>query len=488
MKKVFLEDLPKCRNGKNFDWKSSIRYKIKFVYEDIQGEIEIIDYISPYLYIKYLNKDVFRINSSHFRKCQLGKLLDKKTNEFKVDINTILKNEKRNLLITDKKILMINRKDGNIENQKWYKYKCNKCGYDEGWIIEGALLKGNGCSCCSGNTVMEGFNDIPTTAPWMVKYFQGGYDEAKLYTRNSDRKIQPICPDCRRIRDKGIIISNIYKQGISCPCGDGISYPQKIMFSVLEQLNIIFKTEFSPKWSKHSIDNKLKIYRYDFYFRLNNEEYIIETDGDFHNTNNKMNGQTKEKSKEIDDYKDLIAIEHNIKMIRIDSRCSNLEFIKNSLLNSLLAKLFDLNIIDWTICEEFASTNLVKVACIMKRNNIDMTVADISKIMNLGKTTIRRYLERGNQIWDWCNYQGKEEQRKNAKKVGKNTNKSNNKTVLCVDTGQLFKSIGECVRDSEKVFGVKLSRSSISRVCRNIQKEYKGYKFKYLGSEKTNAI
>ena len=41
-RKIFLEELP--RRGKLIDWKNSIGYKIKFIYEDIKDELEIIEY------------------------------------------------------------------------------------------------------------------------------------------------------------------------------------------------------------------------------------------------------------------------------------------------------------------------------------------------------------------------------------------------------------------------------------------------------------
>ena len=46
MRKMFIENLPKRqgRNRKEIDWKNTIGYKVKFVYDDIEGEVEIIDY------------------------------------------------------------------------------------------------------------------------------------------------------------------------------------------------------------------------------------------------------------------------------------------------------------------------------------------------------------------------------------------------------------------------------------------------------------
>lgn len=108
-----------------------------------------------------------------------------------VDINTKIVDYKRNLTIIDieykSNIYNIKGRKKSMR-EKYYKYKCNICGWDNGLIRASDLNKGAGCSCCAGKTVVEGINDIPTVAPYMVKYFQGGYDEAKLYSIGSKKK------------------------------------------------------------------------------------------------------------------------------------------------------------------------------------------------------------------------------------------------------------------------------------------------------------
>lgn len=218
MKKMFTENLIKWgKGGKakegSINWKLNIGSVVKFIYDDIEGEVTIINYNRDYLDkgyldIIYLDKDIFNLYAGSFLECKIGKLLGKKTKDFKIEIGAKFKDDKRNFTIIDREYRQTTK-----ENEKWYKYKCNNCGWDEGWIIEHALQRGNGCSCCShsSKTVVEGINDIPTTAPWMVKFFQGGYDEAKLYSRQSSKKIFPICPDCDRIKDKSMNISDINK-------------------------------------------------------------------------------------------------------------------------------------------------------------------------------------------------------------------------------------------------------------------------------------
>ena len=120
-------------------------------------------------------------------------------------------------------------------------------------------------------------------------------------------------------------------------CGDGVKFPNKFAFNLLEQLGLDFVTEYSPKW----IGRK----SYDFYIPSLN--LILEMDGGFHNKDNKMSGQTKEESREIDDYKDKLAKEHGIEVVRIDCDyyilTERATYIKQNILNSKLSTLFDLN-------------------------------------------------------------------------------------------------------------------------------------------------
>ena len=473
-KEIFLDELP--HKGKFVDWKNSVEYSVKGIYDDIEFEIEIIDYYrknkKSYLKIKY-NNNIYPISIVTLLKCKLGKILGMYTNEFKIEIGQTFKDDKRDLLIIDRKY----KKDKTGIYRKWYKYKCHKCGFDGGehykngeyqeeyWIEESHLLgkRKTGCAVCcpTPRIIVPGINDIPTTDPWIVKYFQGGYDEAKLYTKSSGQKIYPICPDCRRIKDKLIKINNIYtEKSIGCSCTDGQSYPNKFCHSLLEQLNMNFITEYSPEWIKPK--------RYDFYFELNEQKYIVEMDGNLGhgNIDNSMNGITKEDSRQIDDYKDKLAVEHNIIVIRIDSKISELEYIKDKILNSELNNIFNLSKVNWLKCEEFALSNLVKKACEYKRDNPDMTTTQIGKIMNISRTTIKKYLKKGTKIWDWISYDAKEEMRKHGKKYGGQLRKK----VICLNNNKIFGSISEaenyydingginlCCKDKRVTAGIELN-------------------------------
>lgn len=364
------------------------------------------------------------------------------------------------------------------------KLKC-KCLIDnyEWETTWNSLQQGIGCPLCKNKIVVEGINDIPTTAPWMIPYFQGGYDEAKLYTRQSNKKVQPICSDCGRVKDKPMSICGIYKShSTNCLCGDGVSYISKYMFDLLHQLEVNFDTEIKYNWCKFFNPFKQKE-TYGFYdFVLEDIKLIIETDGDFHRINNKMNGQTKEESELIDDEKDRLALKNGYKIIRISDEGD----IKQNIVDSNLTILFDLSNIDWIKCEKFASNNRIKEACRLKSLNSNMTTTDIGNILKLNRNTITRYLKKGNKL-GWCNYTVESEAILTNENRRNNCKKRLSKPISIFKDGiqiEEFESIMECERQSEKLFGIKLCGKNISAVLKGKRSHHKGFTFQYINEER----
>lgn len=478
-KKIFLDNLPRWENGTNIgkiNWKASIGFKIHCIYNNIEDNIEIINY-DKYMLIIIYKHEIFKLSTTQFSDCKLGRIFKTRTKEFKVKIGVNFKDEKRDIVVIKNEYRKIEQTDkkGRIStvNQKWYKYTCNVCGWTEGWMEESNLLKGNGCACCSSRIIVEGINDIPTTAPWMIPYFQGGIDEAKLYTKYSQQFLNFICPDCGKIKSKKFRIGRFYEEhSLGCSCYDNVPYSEKIMFSLLNKLKLDFEFHKNFNWSNRK--------EYDLYFELNNEQYIVETHGLQHYQDawDKL-----EKTQLNDELKTQLALKNGIKeenYIVIDCRKSEMDWIlnnQNGVLNSKLNKLFDLSKIDWSECEEFALSNLVKIACEYKKNNINLTTTNIGKIMGISVGTIKRWLIKGSKI-GWCEYNTKQEKIKSAKKLSQYRNKI---TLIFKDAILLgvFESAKLISLSSLELFETKLKAELITRACRN-KKQYNGYSFKYI--------
>lgn len=485
-KEIFLDNLPRWKTGSykgKINWNESIGYKVHFIYDDIEGDLEIIDYIkgrNQKVKIKY-NNNLYDVSCCRMRTCQIGnQLLNKRTSNFRYEIGQFLKDNERDIVIIDKKYI----KDKNGRDYKYYKYKCNRCGA-ELWMVESNLLNRNlGCACCSNHQAVKGINDIATTNPELVKYFSN-IEDAYKYTYSSGNKVLMKCPNCNY--EKEVSIDKLYNQGFSCPkCSDGISYPEKIMFNLLKALNINYIKEYS-KTNCDWINNG---YRYDFYFELNNEDYIIETHGEQHYRENTSFKMSLQEVQENDKNKKELALKNGIKednYIVVDCRYSDLKFLKNNILHGRLNEIFDLDDIDWIKIGQDSEKSLVKEVCdYFNNNNEYITSCDLEKMFLLSRNTIINYLKKGNKL-KWCKYDVKEENIKGRKKAS--ISRSNPIKLLknheCLG---LFLSSSELERQSENLFGVKLNNSKISMVCNNKKPQYKGFTFEHIPKEEFNSL
>lgn len=325
-------------------------------------------------------------------------------------------------------------------NGKGYWFKC--LDHPE----HGSELKNVGklASHAQKNIDCSQCNCITLTNPELVKYFVN-IEDTKKYSAHSRTIVDFKCPNCGFI--KPMEISRFTVQGFSCNrCSDGISYPEKIMHSVLEQLNIEFITQLSKttfKWCKS--------YKYDFYIT---NIGIVETNGMQHYvepTGSSKFTHTLREEQDNDKTKKQLAKYNGIKnYIIIDCRISKLEFIKNSILNSELAKLFDLSNINWLKCEKSACKSLVKTTCNLWNSGMNSTIK-ISNELKMSIGTITRYLKQGAKL-GWCNY--------NAKEASLLNYKNRCVSVICLNTKKVFNK----VINGAKMYN--LAGSNISNCCK----------------------
>jgi hypothetical protein len=151
-----------------------------------------------------------------------------------------------------------------------YLWICPKCNNEYDTSVAARTNTESGCPYCTGVRVLKGYNDLWTTHPEVATLL---YDSNRGFevTYGSVKKEIFQCKECGNIEPK--ILNNIINQGFSCSkCSDGISYPEKFIYSILEQINITFERQKVFEWA---IDKK-----YDFYLPPLN--MIIETHGRQH--------------------------------------------------------------------------------------------------------------------------------------------------------------------------------------------------------------
>lgn len=468
MRRVYLENLPR-RKGKRkeIDWINSAGYKIKFEYHDVVGEFEIIDYDKDSQLLTLLYKNTkHNIKASELRKSSISRIFGYYAKEYKYNIEDTVKTQSG--MITIIKLIRIKKGDFTIRG---YNFKCSKCEYI-GKIAESELLRGRGCPVCSSHKVKIGYNDIWTTNPELAKLLANP-DDGYKYSQMSSVKVDWKCTNlqCGEII-KNKTIAKINQRGLSCPrCSDGFSRPNKIGYMFLSQFNIDFKPEYSPSWIKPK--------RYDFYFELDNDKYVLEMDGSWHSMDNPLSGQTANESVEIDNYKDKKAEEHGIEIIRIDCSNSEFKYIKNSILQSKLSQLFDLSNINWSQLYEFSMSSFVKKACDLWNDGLK-SACKIGKELKLGKSTIVKYLTQGKEL-NWCDYSGKEVKLQQTK----------NKSVAVVQLNKYTnEKIAEYISIIEAERKTLAKRSNIRLCCQNKVRSAGGYKwmylFDYIKLQKTN--
>ena len=394
---MYLDDLP--RNYKGIIWKDCIGKEIRFIYNDINGSFKITNYKKEILTIEYKGEE-HTIRRNHFIKGSIGRVIGVINKDYIVDIGDIITDNNRDIIIIDRD------KRGKYNN-RYYKYRCNKDG-NEDWISERHLIADKvGCNVCSNIKLMKGVNDIPTTTPWMVKYFQGGIEEASNYMKGTLQKIYPICPYCGKISGQRTIISNIYKtKTIRCECGDKMTLPNKFIRFLMIELKEIYDIknisfEYSPEW----ISPK----RYDCYFELNNNRYIIEMDGGFghgHKLVHYKEKYTKETLKEIDEFKDECAKKEGIEVIRIDCNYRHNDpfiYIKDNIVgNKILSSIFEFTKINWKNIDIGISNNIHKQICEVKNRYNFLSTKEVGSLFGIDRTNANKILKKGYRI-GWCN-------------------------------------------------------------------------------------
>lgn len=416
------------------------------------------------------------------KQCKHNDKLNGEVN-FKYAIGEEVKTEKAHFIVTDRKVVA-KQKNGLWRYRKYYKIFCLKCGFDSGeHFVAGDYVeeywanerKDISCPCCCSPSkiVVKGINDIGTTHPHLVKYFKNKED-ANKYTVHSEIKVDMICPDCNETVPNYMIAGLDRNHGLPCNCKDKVSYPEKFMYSLLKQLNIDFIWQYSRTHAEWCNDK-----RYDFYFELNGEKYIIETHGLQHYEENNNFKMSLQEVKENDKSKEKLALKNDINYIVLDCRYSNENWIINNILKSELNNIFDLSNIDWEEIKKYSIKNLIKEICEYYENNKPINTETIGQKYDLSSPTICKYLNKGREL-GFCDYNGKANKNKcHAQKLSpvKIYNKTHTQLI----------SICKNPRQAEEYilnnFNEKVSRDTIFRCCSGVTKRPQRFYFECATKE-----
>lgn len=445
IKWIDFEILPHI--GSKINWAKCVGLKTKFKYGDFEGEIKFLDYESPKrrmtIFIEgYTPEYGIKISTKSLSKCSLEMIM-KKSYVFLYNVGDIVSNLK-----------IISRYYDQKTKRKTYQYECLKDGYI-GKIKEIHLRYGHGCPVCSNDKVMIGTNDLNTTNTELAGMLHDSKNGYK-YTENSNQRVDWNCPYCNKLI-KNVPISRVKSNGLSCHfCSDGKSYPNKFMSNLLDTLGVNFKNEFSPKWACGKI--------YDFY--IEEKDLIIEMDGSFHYS---TGGYYKDMTyfKKTDAFKDRVASEHGIKVIRINCDYvyvkDRYSIIKNNIINSL-CNYFDFKNVNFEQINKLSLQSYVIKSLEMYRNGSE--IKEIAKQLKMHPATIRNYLSE-------CAAQGLCEYKKEKHIY----------PIKCLTTNQYFANKSILSRLSKELFGFNIPRGSMN----NLEK-YKNLLFEVITPEQFNKI
>jgi hypothetical protein len=301
---------------------------------------------------------------------------------------------------------------------------------------------------------------MATTKPWMLKYLANESDGYK-YTHGSNARIDFKCPLCGCVQNRKIC--TVSYKGFHCErCSDGVSYPNKFGRAFFDQLPLEqYETEYHPEWGKP--------YFYDIYFKINDIEYIVEWDGIQHFDGRISFGTTYEYNKTVDEIKNKLAFDNNVNLIRIDCSKSECDYIRQSIEGSELNVLFDLNKIDWVLCDKSAQKSLVKVVCDLWKSGIN-SFKELSEKTHLGDYAVRDYINRGTRL-GWCDYDPKWWIQERCVPV-RVTDIEKNKEYF-------FKSLGECANGTIDICGHRVAEETIRKYCKK-EVPYNGLIFKFV--------
>lgn len=323
MREVKLEMLSEyfMGNGNRINWRKIKNAKVDFIYDDIEGTVEISykNMKKGNVVLEVIYGDtVYEMLSSNFKKCKFAGLLGKRNYTHKYNIGDIVNGCEVKALTK--------RKDSRNNNILTYQMLCLTSN-QEFEITQYNLLYGYGSPYISGKTVVWEENWLYNKKE--VLQFLDNPEDAKKYSFGSDRRILCKCPNCNKKQEK--IVGNLVRFGFACNyCRPTLSFPELFVTSYLK-LN---KIQFIPQ-KEIKINGRTRY----FDFFLPELDLAIETHGIQHYEQVKLWKNAYERTQKSDAEKRIYCKENNITLVELDCRKSNLKYITNSINKSPLPNI-----------------------------------------------------------------------------------------------------------------------------------------------------
>lgn len=315
--------------------------------------------------------------------------------------------------------------------------------------------------------MLAGYNDMWTTAPELAKYLSNP-DDGYKYTKSSNQYLEWTCPNCNHT-----FIKQPNKMSVAITkcqyCNLEKSYSEKFLIAFLEQCNVDFEVEKIFSWS----DKK----RYDFYVPKFN--LIIETHGKQHYMKAFMykESRTLEEEKQNDLLKEKLAKDSGIinHYVVLDCRNGNKEWVMQSILDSILKKIFNniIDDIDWDLCDKLAVSSDTKRICEAYENG-EKDIKKLCKLFHLSKYSLRERLKFGAK-YGWCQYNPAVAIKNAHIKTGEYVVKNLSKPVLQIDDKNNIINEFNSLQEAQRTLKV----SHIWDCIVGRRKSAGGYKWKY---------
>lgn len=353
--------------------------------------------------------------------------------------------------------------------------QCLKCGYNEWYPTPDMLRQGIGCPACYGRVAIPYKTDVYTLRKDLTKYLENEKDAIGILPY-SNKRVNWKCLNCNMIVEDSF--RNVNRVGFRCKfCGDGLSYPEKILRAILSQIEVRYDVQKTFKWS----GNK----RYDFYIPSLN--CIIETHGRQHYEETfgfkdyYEKEKTLEQEQDNDKIKKKIALDNGIKFyIEIDCRESKINYIRESIIKGELLNILKIKEQDiiWEECESFYNKSLQLKT--MELYNEGFSMTNIADKLKLSRTTIKLYM-RNLASLGCCDYDPIANAEKS--KFMSNNVPHSTKFLRCVETNRVFNGLLECASYLKENSDLKVvDHRKIKVACEDGSAQY-GLHFEYVKIE-----